>query len=151
MLPSINHKLAHWSVHIHPQESHKSATWHIVHAVSGGEDAHGVLQTEHIKKGGRRRGYNTSSQGAHHQILGSFNNAGDAKAAAESLKGIKCDNHFPDENCVDWTRQAVQHLHANGHISKEKHDQIIAYHDTHQAAVRAKTDTAHNRQEAGHK
>ena len=138
-------------MHFHPEKSHASATWHTVHAVSGGKDAHGVLETEHIQKGGQGHGYDASRQGAHHHILGSFNSAGDAKAAAESLKGLKCKSHFPGENCVDWTKQAVQHLHANGHISKEKHDHFMAHYDAHQAAVRAKTDTAHNRHEAGHK
>ena len=49
-------------------------------------------------------------------ILGGFefNSAGEVKAAAESLKGLKCKNTYLHENCVDWTKQAVNHLREKG-------------------------------------
>ena len=141
-------------MHFHPQKTDESATWRIVHAVSGGKESHGVLETELQVKGDpedKVKGYDASRQGDHHLILGKFNNVGEAAKAAESLEGLKCTKHFPGENCVDWTKQAVQHLHANKHISKESHDQFMTIYDAHQADVRAKTNTADNKHAAGHK
>jgi len=141
----------HWAMHFHPQETHKSATWHTVHAVSGGANAHGILETEHIQKGGQGVGYDKSRQGNHHMVLGSFESASHAKAAMESLKGIHCKAAFPGENCVDWTKKAVDHLHANGHIDAAHHTQFTNHYNTHAANVRTTTGTAANKAAAGHK
>jgi hypothetical protein len=45
-------------MHFHPEKERKVATWHIVHAVSGGKDAKGVLETdsEHKYMGGHEGG-----------------------------------------------------------------------------------------------
>ena len=138
-------------MHFHPQETHKSATWHTVHAVSGGADAHGVLQTEQIQMGGKGVGYDKSRQGPHHMILGSFDNAPAAKAAVDKLKGIHCTGTFPGQNCVDWTKMAVNKLHADGHISDDKKAEFMAHYDHHAPTVRGNTGTAANKAAAGHK
>ena len=140
----------HWEMQFHPQASHASATWHSVHAVSGGEGAHGVLETEHRQRGGAGKGYDASRQGNHHMILGSFNNVGDVKKAAESIKHLKCHNQFPGENCVDWTKKAVEKLHADKHISDAHKDHFMTHYNTHQADVRKNTATAANKAAAGH-
>jgi hypothetical protein len=85
-------------------------------------------------------------------ILGNLASAKDAHAAAESIKGIHLTNHFPGENCVDWTKKAVQHLHENGYIDAAHRDTFNAHYDTHQGNVRATTSTAGNIKNAtGHK
>ena len=100
--------------------------------------------------GGSEKGYDPSRQGDHHHVLGSLPSAKDARAAAKSLKGIKCRNQFPDHNCVDWTKKAVDHLHAQGHIDATKHAEFMDHYNTHQANVRAATSTAENKHGAHH-
>ena len=78
-------------------------------------------------------------------ILGSFSNAAAAKAAAESLKGIHCQQAFPTENCVDWTKKAVQKLHDDGHIDAAHKNTFMTHYDTHAATVRATTNTEANK------
>jgi hypothetical protein len=144
----------HWQMQFHPQSTHASATWHAVHAVSGGAGAGGVLETEHRQMGGKDKGYDASRQtgtGRNHMVLGSFKTAGDAKKAAESLKGIKCTSSFPGQNCVDWTKHAVDKLHADGHISEAKKNEFTAHYNKHEATVRKTTGTAANKKAAGHK
>ena len=141
----------HWAVHIHPENSHASATWHAVHAVSSGKQGNGVLETEHVPKGGQGQGYDASRQGPHHMILGSVTGAANAKNLAQSLTGLKCQKKFPTENCVDWTKQAVDHLHASGHISAADHAKFTNHYNPHQATVRSNTATAANIKNAGHK
>jgi len=129
----------HWAMHIHPQKSHKTGTWHIVDAASEKGKA-GVLQTEHQTFAG----YDKDRQGPHHMILGSFPNAPAAHAAAASIKGIHCTAQFPGENCVDWTKNAVTKLHNEGHISTANKNTFMAHYDTHAPTVRANTGTAAN-------
>ena len=135
----------HWSMQFHPQTSHASATWHSVDAASD-KGSGGVLQTDHRIHGGKNGGgYDASKQGKNHMILGSFKSAGHAKAAAESLKGIHCEHPFPAENCVDWTKKAVQKLHDDKHITTERKDAFMAHYNKHAETVRAKTGTADNK------
>ena len=132
----------------HPQNKVDSAQWHRVHAVSGGPENHGILETEHTVKGGPGKGYDPAKQkqdGHHHMILGSFNSHGDAKKAAESLKGIKCTSTFPGQNCVDWTKHAVEKLHTDGHISADHKKAFMDHYNTHAETVRKTTSTAENK------
>ena len=71
-------------------------------------------------------------------------------AAAKSLEGIKCTEPYPEHNCVDWTKQAVDHLHAQGHIKEDEHKHFTDLYKAHEAEVREKTNTAANRKKAGH-
>jgi len=138
----------HWQMQFHPQNKVDSAQWHRVHAVSGGPENHGVLETEHSVKGGPGKGYDPAKQhadGHSHMILGSFNSHGDAKKAAESLKGIKCDSKFPGQNCVDWTKHAVDKLHADGHINAADHQKFTNHYNTHAENVRKATSTTENK------
>jgi len=148
--PGTEHE--HWSMHIHPQNRLKKAKWHIIHAVSN-PSGNGVLETEHKTMGGLLKGgYKPASQhnnGAEHHILGQFNSAKEAKAAARSLTHLRCTNGYPHENCVDWTRQAVNRLHQQGHIDAAHHDMFTNIYNNHEATVRANTDTHENRINAG--
>jgi len=141
----------HWQMQFHPQNKDDHAQWHRVHAVSGDAKNRGVLETEHGVKGGPNKGYDPAKQhanGDHHMILGSFHTHDDARRAAESLKGIKCDGKFPGQNCVDWTKKAVDKLHTDGHISAAHHQAFTNHYNTHAEAVRAKTNTHDNRSAA---
>jgi len=143
----------HWQMHFHPQNDHKSANWHVAHAVSNKEKA-GVLETEIKTKGGKNKGYETGRQnspGHSHMILGSFPNAAKAKEAADSLHGVHCHQTFPGENCVDWTKKAVEHLHTAGHIDATHKAAFMAHYDAHASTVRTNTNTKANRDAAGHK
>lgn len=115
-----------------------------------GKDVKGVLETVHQPKGGQGHGYDPSRQENHHHILGSFDRAGEAKAAVGPLKGLKCKNAYPNKNCDDWTKQAVDHLHAQGHIKEDEHKHFTDLYKAHEAEVREKTNTAANRKKAGH-
>jgi hypothetical protein len=84
-------------------------------------------------------------------ILGSFSSAKDAHAAAESIKGIHCTENFPGQNCVDWTKKAVQHLHDAGHVDAAHHAAFNAHYDAHAGNVRAATSTPANKKAAGSK
>jgi len=143
----------HWAIHVHPQSSHASASWHKVHAVSDKQSGTGVLYTEHKPMGGKDKGYDAGRQtleGHQHMILGSnIKSAGDAKKVAESLKGLHCTNPFPGENCVDWTKQAVEKLHADGHIDTAHKDAFMTHYNTHAPTVRTTTGTAANKAAAG--
>jgi len=130
----------HWAMHIHPQNSHATAKWHIVDAASEKGKA-GVLQTDHQEK----FGYDKTKQGPNHMILGSFENAAAAHAAAASIKGIHCEHPFPGQNCVDWTKNAVAKLHGEGHISNDKKAEFDAHYTQHAPGVRSTTDTPENR------
>jgi len=129
----------HWAMHIHPQNSHATAKWHIVDAVSE-KGKGGVLQADHQEK----TGYDKTKQGDHHMILGSFPNAAAAHAAAESIKGIKCGGQFPAHNCVDWTKSAVAKLHEDKHIPDDKKAEFDAHYAEHAPGVRTKTGTPAN-------
>jgi len=138
----------HWQMQFHPHDKDDHAEWHRVHAVSGGPENHGVLETEHTVKGGLGRGYDPAKQikdGHSHMILGSFNSHDDAKKAAKSIKGIKCDSKFPEQNCVDWTKKAVDKLHADGHINAADHQKFMTHYDAHAEKVRKATSTAENK------
>jgi hypothetical protein len=137
---NVGKESEHWAMHIHPQNSHKTANWHIVDAASE-KGKGGVLQTDHQPM----VGYDKTRQGEHHMILGSFPNAASAHAAAESLKGIHCTEKYPGHNCVDWTKAAVAKLHEDKHIKDDKKAEFDAHYTQHAATVRAKTDTAANR------
>ena len=141
----------HWQLHFHPQNKDDNAHWHRVHAVSSEAKHRGVLQTDHNEKGGPGHGYDPARQsdpGHHHMILGNFNNHDDAKKAAESLKGVSCTSKFPGQNCVDWTKHAVEKLHTEGHISEAHKDEFMAHYEKHAKNVREKTDTPKNRRAA---
>jgi len=138
----------HWQIHFHPEHKDDHAHWHRVHAVSSDAKHRGVLETEHTEKGGPHKGYDPAKQhadGHHHMILGSFHNHDDAKKAAESLKGIKCDTKFPRQNCVDWTKHAVDKLHADGHINVANHQAFTNHYNEHAETVRKDTNTPENR------
>jgi hypothetical protein len=142
----VNSEKEHWAIHVHPQSTHASASWHKVHAVSDKTTGTGVLYTEHKPMGGKGKGYDTARQtpqGHEHMILGSnIKSAGDAKKIAESLKGLHCEHPFPGENCVDWTKKAVEKLHADGHIDTAHKDQFMEHYNTHEATVRTNTGKA---------
>ena len=132
----------------HPEHKDDHAHWDRVHAVSGDAKNRGHLEVEHTPKGGPNRGYDPAKQhedGHHHMILGSFNNHADAHRAAQSLTGLKCDGKFPGHNCVDWTKKAVEKLHADGHIDAAHKDHFMAHYNAHAENVRAKTNTHENR------
>jgi len=141
----------HWSVRFHPKEKTDLARWDIVHAVSDKKDGKGVLVTEHDERGGKHDtkygpGYDPSKHDANHHILGDIKDRKTAKKLAKSLtKKFKCKQAFPDDNCVDWTKQAIDHLHDKKHISDEKHEHFTKLFNDHQAAVRDKTNTETNR------
>jgi len=141
----------HWQMQFHPEHKDDHATWHRVHAVSGDAKNRGVLETEHTVKGGPNKGYDPAKQhadGHHHMILGTFADHHAAKTAAESLKGIKCDGKFPGHNCVDWTKHAVDKLHADGHINAADHHAFTTHYNTHAETVRSNTNTHENRSAA---
>jgi len=140
----------HWALHFHPQTSQPKAEWHTVDAASE-KGKKGVLQTEMRTKGGNKastpekdRGYDASRQGDHHMILGHFTSGAKAKEAAKSLKDIHCTEKFPGENCVDWTKQAVVKLHADGHISDEHKAAFLKHYEDHAGNVRTTTGTPAN-------
>jgi len=138
----------HWQMQFHPEHKDDHAQWHRVHAVSGDAKNRGVLETEHTVKGGPNKGYDPAKQthnGDHHMILGSFHSHDDAKKAAESLAHIKCDSKFPGQNCVDWTKHAVDKLHADGHINAADHQKFTAHYNEHAETVRKNTSTPENR------
>jgi len=130
----------HWAMHIHPENSHATAKWHIVDAASE-KGKGGVLQTDHQEI----NGYDKTRQGANHMILGSFPNAAAAHAAATKLEGVKCTATYPTHNCVDFTKNAVAQLHADKHISDDDKAKFDAHYAKHADTVRAKTDTPANR------
>ena len=136
----------------HPENKAEVARWHVVDALSNKRN-NGVLVTKHEERGGRRdpinTGYDPARNDENHHILGSYKDHASAKAAAESLTGLKCTKPYPDHNCVDWTKQAVDHLHAQGHINEDKHKQFTDLYNAHQAEVRKKTNTDDNRKHAG--
>jgi len=147
---NVDTKDEHWSMRFHPQNKVKTAKWDVVHAVSDNIDGKGVLVTAHEERGGKDDdkygpGYDPSHHNEHHHILGDFRDRKSAKAAAESLTQFKCQKPFPDHNCVDWTKQAVDHLHTQGHIDDEKHAHFTKLYNDHQAAVRVNTNTDINR------
>ena len=138
-------------MHIHPPGKNKdplaSSLWYIVEA-RGSRNNKGVLKTTHSIMGENGIGYDPALQGSHHLILGSLK-ANDAKEAAKSLEDIKCTGMFPAQNCVDWTRIAVDHLHQQKHISDSNHAHFMDIYNTHQGEVRKRTDTAVTREGVG--
>jgi len=143
----------HWAIHVHPHDSHASASWHKVHAVSDKAGGTGVLYTEHKPMGGKNKGYDAGRQtlpGHEHMILGSnIKSAAEAKAVAESLKGIHCEHPFPGQNCVDWTKHAVEKLHTDGHIDTAHKNAFMDHYNTHAETVRTNTGTPGNKEAAG--
>jgi len=157
----------HWSVRFHPQEKSQKDVWHVVHAVSNNEDGKGVLETEHLVHGQKDDkkdgpGYDPAHHNEHHHILGSYKDHESAAAAAHSLLQFKCTKPYPDHNCVDWTKQAIDHLYAEKHINDEKHTHFTTLYNDHEKDVRENTavhkksawgkkpNTAENEGKAGH-
>jgi hypothetical protein len=140
-------------VRFHPNRKVAVAHWDVVDALSDKRNGKGILQTVHEERGGKEdqlnSGYNPARHDQHHHILGSYTDRASAKAAAVSIAGIKCKKPYPEHNCVDWTKKAIDHLHAKGDINEEKHKQFTDLYNAHQADVRKKTNTAENRKAAG--
>lgn len=108
--------------------------------MSDKKDGKGVLQTVYEERG-------------HDEIylkLGSFRDRPSAKTAAQSLLKFKCKNPYPKDNCVDWTKPAVDHLHAQGPIEEEDHNHFTDLYNAHKEAVRKKTNITANGINAGH-
>jgi len=147
----------HWRIRIHPPATHASASWHDVHALSNKEKA-GVLETVHEEKGGHAKdghpgGFDhTRHIGPtnHNVFLGNIADATKARKAAKSLKDIHCHQTFPSENCADWTKLAVDKLHADKHIDAAHKATFMAHYDLHKDAVRTTTGTRANKLAAGH-
>jgi hypothetical protein len=140
----------HWSVRFHPQEKSQKDVWHVVHAVSNNKDGKGVLETEHLVHGQKDdkkhgAGYDPAHHNEHHHILGSYKDHESAAAAAHSLTQFKCKKQYADHNCVDWTKQAIDHLHAEKHIDDDKHKHFTELYEANKDAVREKTNTPENR------
>jgi len=142
----------HWSVRFHPQEKSQKDVWHVVHAVSNNKDGKGVLETEHIENGGKDDkkhgpGYDPAHHNEHHHILGSYKDHKSAKAAAHSLTQFKCQKQYPADNCVDWTKKAIDHLHAKKQIDDDKHKHFTEIFEANKDTVRKNTNTVDNRKE----
>ena len=134
----------------HPENKVKVAKWHVVHAVSDNKDGKGVLVTAHEVRGGKDDekhgpGYDPARHNEHHHILGDIRDGTQAKALAESLTQFKCEKQYPEHNCVDWTKKAIDHLHEKGVIEDDKHEHFTKLYEDNQATVREKTNTAPNR------
>jgi len=147
---AVDTKNEHWSVRFHPTDKAKLAKWDVVHAVSNNKNGKGVLVTAHEEWGGKHDekhgpGYDPGLHNEHHHILGDIKDRKTAKALAKSLTQFKCEKPFPEHNCVDWTKQAIDHLHTEGHINDEKHQHFTKLFNDHQAAVRVETNTDANR------
>jgi len=146
----VDTKDEHWSVRFHPTDKAKLAKWDVVHAVSNNKNGKGVLVTAYEERGGKHDikhgpGYDPGLHNEHHHILGDIKDRKTAKRIAKSLKIFKCEKPYPDHNCVDWTKQAIDHLHEKKVINDEKHQEFTNLYNDHQDAVRKKTDTDANR------
>jgi len=133
----------HWALHIHPAGAGKnSGKWHVVDArIPEKAPSNSKLITVHDKKANYDPGLQKGKKGNHeHHILGKFHgNDNQAKILAESLKALQLTKEYPKENCVDWTKMAVNHLHAEQHITDEGHKLFTDIHDEHHEAVRKAT------------
>lgn len=134
----------HWALHFHPKEKNKGDL-NVLHAVSH-PPKQGVLYVQHQNKGT----YNPPETSISHPIA-EFSSQNKAKAALNDVKkNVKMSGQFPHDNCVDFTCHAVQHMATNGHIPQANADTFKQNHyDPHKDAVRDKTNTATNRQNAG--
>jgi len=146
----VGTKDEHWSVRFHPQDKSQKDPWHVVHAASNNENGKGVLETEHLVYGTKDDkkhgpGYDPAHHNEHHHILGNYKDHESAAAAAKSLTHFKCEKQYPDHNCVDWTKQAIDHLHAEKHIGDDKHQHFTELYEAHEAEVRKKTNTDDNK------
>ena len=125
-----------------------------MHAVSDKEnkDPKGALAVEQINREGYTQGRPVSATSQHH-VIGEFKSHADAERAMKSLHTVKLDKPYPQENCVDWTKKAVDHMVANGHMTS--HSNGVAgfnnIHDTNKDAVRQTTGTKANKKAAGSK
>jgi len=137
----------HWALHFHPKETDKNANWHVVDAASE-KGSGGILQTEHRTFTAAHGGYDaskqTSSPGSQHFVFGKFESAAHAEAAAKSIKGINCEHPFPHQNCVDFTKNAVEKLHKDGHINDDRKNEFMKHYNDHAETVRKNTGTAAN-------
>jgi hypothetical protein len=146
----VNTPDEHWAVQFHPQNKAKTAVWHVVHATSNNVNGKGVLETEHLIHGTKDdikhgQGYDPALQGPNHHILGNFRDHESAKAAVEKIKQFKCTDPYPGHNCVDFTKQAIDHLHAEKHIGDTEHEHFTKLYNDHKDTVRENTNTADNR------
>jgi hypothetical protein len=66
--------------------------------------------------------------------------AGKHEEAKAVMNGVQCTKKPTEENCTDWTKNAVTALHEHGLISTEDKDKFHALHASEEAAVRAKTN-----------
>jgi len=141
----------HWALHFHPKESDKNAKWHVVDAASE-KGSGGVLQTEHRTFGPEHGGYDKSKQesskGSNHYIFGKFNNAEHAEQAAKSIAGINCEHPYPYQNCVDFAKKAVEKLHTDGFIDKDRKNEFMKHYNEHSETVRKNTGTTANKRQS---
>jgi hypothetical protein len=119
----------HWSLQFHPHpENTEDKKWHEVHALSK-PGQNGVLQTEWTP--GKKdfvHGYaGKPGTTAHHHVIGEFANQAKAIEASKSVsKNVHMEGQFPGHNCVDCTKEAVDHLVNKKHIKDD--DKVKEFH-----------------------
>jgi len=148
----IGSEKEHWALHVHPTgDGVKNNQWHVMHAVSdkGGKPS-GVLYTEKQDRDGYKHPTTTKATSQHH-VIGEFKSHADAERAMTSLQNIHLKDAYPKQNCVDWTKHAVDHMAANGHMTSHSNGvaEFNKIHSANKDAVRAKTGTAANKKAAG--
>jgi hypothetical protein len=136
----------HWSLHYHPKEA-KKGDLHILEAVSDDDPKHnGVLQISHTPMGQ----YNPQSASTTTRHIADFPSKEAAMVAMNDvLQNVKLTQKFPYENCVDWTCQAVQHMAGKGRVPQASANAFEDYYNKHKDVVRATTNTAEHRKNAG--
>jgi hypothetical protein len=135
----------HWALHFHPKEAGKG-NLHILDATSKAKNK-GVLHVSSENKGKYKPGESSTSKSFPIAEFSSKNKA--MTAMRDVKKHVKMVGQYPQNNCVDFTCTAVQHMATNGHIDQAVADRFIQHYDEHKDAVRAKTDTPANRAAAG--
>jgi len=145
----------HWALHIHPTgEGVKDNKWHIMHAVSdkANKDPKGALAVEQKNEKGYTHGRPVKPTSQHH-VIGEFKSHADAERAMESFHNVKLHQPYPKENCVDWTKKAVDHMVSNNLMTSHSNgvQGFHNIHDTNKDTVRATTATKANKKEAGSK
>lgn len=125
-----------------------------MHAVSDkdNKDPKGALAVEQQTKEGYTHG-RTGKDTSHHHVIGEFKSHADAERAMASLHGVKLSKPYPQENCVDWTKKAVDHMVANGHMTSHSNgvQGFNTIHNENKDTVRKNTGTKSNKKAAGSK
>jgi len=150
----IGSEKEHWALHIHPTgDGVKNNQWHVMHAVSDKTNTpKGALHTEQKDKEGYTHGRPLKDDSQHH-VIGEFKSHADAERAMKSLHDVKLHEAYPQQNCVDWTKHAVDHMVEHGHMTSHSNGVagFNAIHAANKDTVRTNTGTAANKKAAGSK